>query len=104
MDWWEVNGTTPDEGGNDVHDARHWPSLSAALNFLVGHKMRKGDTLAYAPDDSGRHRELEVEFVMHGQQIYYDVGTHEISDPEGLIRWLEGWLQPGDVVSYHHPN
>jgi hypothetical protein len=92
-----VNGTAPGEGGADPHDERHFPSQTSALNFLFGHKMKIGDVLTVAGDGG---RALDVDMVRRGERICYDVGTHEISTPEELIRYLDGLLQPGDSVRY----
>lgn len=93
--FWTVDG-----GDGDPHDTRHLPDRLAALRFLVQHKLRMGDTIRMAGPDTGNV--LHISTAMHGQQLFFDVGTHEVSTPEELIRYLDGMLQPGDTVTYLH--
>jgi hypothetical protein len=87
------------EGDDEPYDARHWPDLLAALHFLVGNKLRMGDTLKMAGDNGIQYA---VSIIKYGETICFDVGTTELATPEQLINWLNATLRPGDTVAYLH--
>jgi hypothetical protein len=91
--FWEVTGDD-----NDPHDARHFPSESAAVNFLFGHKMKRNDTLHYAGADTGRV--LRIGWVKIGDVIEFDCGSVQIPNPAELVDWVLENLQKGDTISY----
>jgi hypothetical protein len=91
--YWEVNGDGP-----DPHDPRHYPTLLAAIGFLISHHMKRGDTLHYAGADTGRI--LRIGYVRVGEAIEYDVGSTQIANPAQLIEWIVSTIQPGDTISY----
>ena len=90
--FWEVNG---DEG--DPHDARHFTTLLGVLNFLVEHKLKRGDTVVIPGPGTGRA--LRVDYVREGDRIVFDVGAQVLPTPEELVGWLHDNLQPGDTVA-----
>lgn len=95
--FWEVNGDDP-----DPHGPRHYPSLAAAINFLVSHHMKRGDTLHYAGADTGRI--LRIGMVKVGDAIEFDVGmSQNIPTPAALIEWIVSTIKPGDTISYLTP-
>lgn len=98
--FWEVNGVgaDPDAPHQDPHDARYYPDQLGCLHFLIGMKMKMGDTMRVAGADTGRI--LRVNLVKIGDKFEYDVETRQLANPEELIEWLDMQLRPGDTVAY----
>jgi hypothetical protein len=94
---------TPD----DDQDVRYLPDRNAAMHFLVGNKLKFGDTIVMAGEPVGEPRKLKVDKVLRGTRICFDVGgvglpegITELFNPEDMILWLTNVLQPGDSVAY----
>jgi hypothetical protein len=91
------------------HDTRYLPDINTAMHFLVGNKLRFGDTIVMAgePPEGQQPRNLKVDKVMRGTRMCFDVGgvglpdgITELFNPEDLILWLANVLLPGDRVAY----
>lgn len=99
-DFWLVEGAADDEQSphQDPYDGRHYPTLQAALEFLIGSKCKRGDTIHVTGSDTGRV--LRVGLVKVGDAIEFDVGTRRLPNPQALIEWLATTVQSGDTVAY----
>lgn len=89
----EIAGDT-----NDPHDNRYYPDRLSALNFLIGHKMQRNDTLHVAGASTGTI--LRIGMVKVGDAIEYDVGSVQLPNPAALIEWLNTNLKAGDTLTY----